>query len=233
MTNYSRKLIKYCDLTNPTHLDITHNCRNQVIMYTFKKDDQSDYLIHLVGKETPYDSFMSILHSGVIEAKNAFGFERHAHRKKSICFSEIPPFHLQKLVQNRYNYGVAFKKEWLLEKGAQRVWYAEKDSQNHASLMHLSNSLNNFQKEYFFNLAPFIDIPGKYGTSIYHFEWEREWRIIGNLSFLPEDVEFLILPEDVHDAARALFHEAESDDYGPNYNCPYYDPITDTYNEDP
>jgi len=201
-------------------------------MHVFKQDDQSDYLIHLVGKKEPYDSFMSILHSGTIEAKNAFGFKRHEHQKKSICFSEIPPVHLQRLVQNRYNYGVAFKKKWLLDKGAQRVWYVEKDSQTHSSLENLSSSLNGSEKQDFFNLAPFVDIPGEYGYSVYRFEWEREWRIIGNLSFSPEDIEFLILPGDDHGGARALFYDAEADDFGPNYKCPYYDPITDKYSED-
>lgn len=201
-------------------------------MHTFGQNDQSDYLIHLVGKDKPYESFMSILHSGIIKSRNAFGFKRHWHQKKSICFSEIPPVHLQKLVQSRYNHGVAFKKEWLLGKGAQRVWYVEKDSQTHSSLETLYGSLNQSQTNDFINLAPFIDIPGEYGDSAYRFEWEREWRIIGDFSFSPDDVEFLILPGDVHEAARTLFYEAEQESYGPNYKCPYYDPITNTYSED-
>jgi hypothetical protein len=201
-------------------------------MPEFTQDDQSDYLIHLVGKDNPYDSFMNILYSGVVEAKNAFGYKRQEHQKKSICFSEIPPVYLQKLVQRRFNHGVAFKKEWLLSKGAQRVWYIEKDSQTHSSLEKMSNHLNGTEKEDFFDLAPFIDIPGESGDSVYRFEWEREWRIIGDLSFSPDDVEFLILPGDVHEAARALFYDAEHDNYGPNYKCPYYDPITNTYSED-
>jgi hypothetical protein len=205
---------------------------NQKPMHDFKQDDQSDYLIHLVGKNKPYASFMDILHSRVIKARNAFGFKRYVHKKESVCFSEIPPFYLQKLVQSRYNYGIAFKKDWLLAQGAQRVWYIEKDSKTHSSLDHLSDSLNHNQKKDFFDLAPFIDIPGEYGNSVYRFEWEREWRIIGDLSFSPDDVEFLILPCDVHEGARAFFSDAEQEQYGPNYNCPYYDPITDKYSKD-
>lgn len=210
---------------------LCENWSEQLVAHVFRQDDQSEYLIHLVGKNNPYDSFMAILHSGVIEARNPFGFKRNEHQKKSACFSEIPPVHLQTLVKSRYNHGVAFKKEWLLSKGAQRVWYVEKDSRTNLSLEALSKSLNEDQKKDFFNLSPFIDIPGEYGNSIYRFEWEREWRIIGDLQFSPDDVEFLILPGDFHEAARAFFYDAEHDNYGPNYNCPYYDPITNTYSE--
>jgi hypothetical protein len=201
-------------------------------MPIFTEDDQSDYLIHLVGRDNPYDSFMSMLYSGVVEAKNAFGYKRHVHRKKSVCFSEIPPVYLQKLVQRRFNHGVAFKKEWLLSKGAQRVWYIERGSETHSSLENISNHLNETEKEDLFGLAPFIDISGEYGDSVYRFEWEREWRIIGDVSFSPDDVEFLILPREYHEAARSFFYQAEIDHVGPNYNCPYYDPITNTFSED-
>lgn len=200
-------------------------------MHKLKHDDQSDFLIHLVGKNDPYITFMNILSSGIIESKNSFGFKRSEHNKKSICFSEIPPLYLQKLVSRRYNYGIAFKKEWLLKQGAQRVWYIEKDSIAHSSIAFISNHLNGEEKEHFFNLAPFIDITGKYENSTYRFEWEREWRIVGNLSFTPDDVEFLILPSDVHELARDFFADAESEQTGPNYYCPYYDPITDKYSK--
>ncbi len=200
-------------------------------MHELKHDDQSDFLIHLVGKNEPYNTFMSILSSGIIESKNSFGFKKAVHKKKSICFSEIPPFYLQKLVSRRYNHGIAFKKDWLLEKGAQRVWYVEKDSKVHSSLIHISDNSHGAVKEHFFNLAPFIDIPGEYENSTYRFEWEREWRIVGDLSFTPDDVEFLILPSDVHERARDFFADAESEQIGPNYDCPYYDPITDSHSK--
>ena len=196
-------------------------------MNVIKNDDQSDYLIHLVGKEHPYETFMRILSSGKISSKNSFGFKKECHKKNSICFSEIPPKFLMKLVNRRYNYGIVFKKDWLLKVGAQRVWYVEKDSKEHISLDYLSNSLNELDKEHFFNLAPFIDIPGEYGSSRYRFEWEREWRVIGDLSFTPDDVAFLILPYDLHEPARSFFADAEVEQVGPNYDCPYYDPLAD------
>ncbi|KZM44403.1 hypothetical protein OA92_07020 [Marinomonas sp. SBI22] len=198
-------------------------------MNAIKNDDQSDYLIHLVGKENPYETFMRILSSGKVCSKNSFGYKKECHKKNSICFSEIPPKFLKKLVNRRYNYGIVFKKDWLLKVGAQRVWYVEKDSKEHISLTHLSNNLSGLDKEYFFDLAPFIDIPGEYGSSRYRFEWEREWRIIGDLSFAPDDVAFLILPCDVHEHARSFFADAEEEQVGPNYDCPYYDPLKDQF----
>lgn len=197
-------------------------------MQLFKQDDQSDYLIHLVGKVEPYETFMSILWEGLIRAKNNFGYLRPEQRQKSVCFSEIPPQYLQKLVNRRYNQGIAFKKDWLLEQGAQRVWYLEKNSKIHASLNFLANSLKGQEREKLLDLAPFIDISGKYGATSYRFEWEREWRFIGDLGFTPDDVAFLIIPGEKHDLARDFFADAEIMKTGPNYNCPYYDPLTDT-----
>lgn len=200
-------------------------------MHSFTNDDQSDFLVHLVGKNDPYNSFMSLLYSGCIEAKNSFGFKKSEHKIKSACFSEIPPPYLQKLVKQRYNYGVAFKKEWLLKNNGQRVWYIEKNSTAHTSLENMASTLVGPARDAFLELAPFIDIPGEYENSTYRFEWEREWRVAGNLSFLPSDVEFLILPKEVHEAARDFFQDAQNNHVGPNYNCPYYDPLTNTYSE--
>ncbi|MUK39613.1 hypothetical protein GNP82_18930 [Aliivibrio fischeri] len=196
-------------------------------MNKFTQDDQSDFLIHLVGKDESYTTFMNILSQGRIKSINAFGFNRMKHGKLSICFSEIPPVFIKKLVKRRANYGIAFKKSWLQEKGAQRIWYIEKNSKLHSSLVNISNELSVLIQDEFNNLAPFIDVSGDYGTSSYRFEWEREWRLIGDLSFTPDDVEFLILPGKDHDAAREFFADAELDGIGPNYNCPYYDPTTD------
>ena len=197
----------------------------------FINDDYSDYLIHLVGKNEPYNTFMSILSSGTLKAQSAFGFLKEIHNKKSICFSEIPPLYLKKLVQRRYNHGIAFNKKFLLEKGAQRVWYVEKDSAVHKSLVYLSLELSNDKISEFLNLAPFIDIPGKYGDTYYRFEWEREWRVLGNVSFSPRDVSFLIIPEDKHALARTFFKDAEEENIGPNYDCPYFDPLTNVYSK--
>ena len=60
-------------------------------------------------------------------------------------------------------------------------------------------------------LAPFVDRPGWYqgfcGDRKYFFEWEREWRHVGDLSFQDTDLSFLVLPEDEHLKLRMYLSE--------------------------
>jgi hypothetical protein len=59
---------------------------------------------------------------------------------------------------------------------------------------------------------------------MYLYEWEREWRHVGDLDFSETDPAFLIIPEDLHETARDFFHSAKIDDVGPSYECPFIDP---------
>ena len=72
-----------------------------------------------------------------------------------------------------------------------------------------------------------IDAPGVYDRREYLFDWEREWRHIGSMSFEPEDVAFLLIPEELHSKARSFFEGAYRDNLGPAYLCPYVDPSWD------
>lgn len=77
----------------------------------------------------------------------------------------------------------------------------------------------------FWVVAPFLDYPGTYGPTSYEFEWEREWRIPGGLTFGPSEVAFLFLPADLHDAASRFFDSAAQEGSGPTYRCPLLDPL--------
>jgi hypothetical protein len=35
------------------------------------------------------------------------------------------------------------------------------------------------------------------------------------------------IPEESHEAARSFFNDAETENLGPNYQCPYVDPLWD------
>jgi hypothetical protein len=70
-------------------------------------------------------------------------------------------------------------------------------------------------------VAPFIDIPGEHPGKRYEFEWEREWRHVGNFPFKVDEVDFLIIPEAEHQEAREYFRVAQEEQLGPNYCCPY------------
>ena len=69
-----------------------------------------------------------------------------------------------------------------------------------------------------------MDAPGDYSTGNYFFEWEREWRKLGDFKFTEVDVEFLVAPSALHEAARAFFDNAKADNLGPCYDCPFIDP---------
>ena len=73
-------------------------------------------------------------------------------------------------------------------------------------------------------LTALIDAPGKYGNQQFYFDWEREWRHVGPMSFNTENVAFLLIPEKLHSAARSFFEDAYRENIGPAYFCPYLDP---------
>jgi hypothetical protein len=60
--------------------------------------------------------------------------------------------------------------------------------------------------------------------STYFFEWEREWRKIGNFKFAVDDVACLIIPEELHSAAVGFFQTAKAENTGSAYECPFIDP---------
>lgn len=43
-------------------------------------------------------------------------------------------------------------------------------------------------------------------------------------NFKETDPAFLIIPEDLHAAVRGIFDDAERENVGPNYKCPFIDP---------
>jgi hypothetical protein len=47
---------------------------------------------------------------------------------------------------------------------------------------------------------------------------------VGDYDFLVDEVEFLIIPEKNHEAARAFFDGAKAENLGPSYDCPFIDP---------
>jgi hypothetical protein len=53
------------------------------------------------------------------------------------------------------------------------------------------------------------------GKSTYFFEWEGEWRKIADFNFDTDDVECLIIPEDLHGAAKNFFIDVKQENPGP------------------
>jgi hypothetical protein len=66
-----------------------------------------------------------------------------------------------------------------------------------------------------------LDHPCVYNGRPYRFEWEREWRIAGDVRFEPEDVAFLFIPGELHEQARQFSADVKIEDGGPAYACAY------------
>ncbi len=196
-------------------------------------DDLSNHLTHFTkpnGDGSAYNHMISICYEQVLTAASPFGIARRkapdVQTQNSVCFSEVPLHHLDRISERRSRYGIGFTKEFAKSKGALPVWYVEKDSQQNRILNRLIDSALDSDaptENEIWQLSPFIDVPGEYYGKPYRFEWEREWRVIGNFSFTPDETAFLIIPEELHETAAGFFRDAERDNTGPAYLCPYID----------
>lgn len=155
--------------------------------------DLSSYLIHMT--RTPED-LASILVTGRLEARSSFGLAgkrpEHAGTHRSVCLTETPASELGRFADKR-PYGLVFTREFIRSQGGQPVWYVRYGSPAFDALL---NEINRPRAgdgaSRFFELTPFIDMSKKDG---YEFEWEREWRVNGDIVFGWDDVAFLITPD--------------------------------------
>jgi len=200
-------------------------------------EDMSDFVVHFTKAsegprpKTPYDNIISILSMGRLQARNPFGLARNTapapESQCAVCFSETPLHQLSRLAGRRGPYGIGFTKDFLIARGGGPVLYAYAGTPHARALQKLvddARALPNPTVSLIWRVTPFVDLPGDYGGRSYRFEWEREWRHVGNLDFQPDDVAFLIIPEDLHEAARGFFEHARDENLGPAYLCPYIDP---------
>lgn len=161
--------------------------------------DMSQYAVHFTSSAA---TLGVILGTGCLKALGPFGFSwfrklaevRERHR--SVCFSEVPLDKIERLTRRHGNFGIAFTKDFLRTRQAARVWYLDQGS---SQAIALSDRLNSLQAAKDFSdpvweLTPFIDLmmPGTY-----QWDWEREWRVRGDMYFTLDDVAFVITPESV------------------------------------
>lgn len=199
--------------------------------------DMSAHVIHLVAGSTArdaYEAIISILGHGTLEARKPFGAARHdapdLASQRCVCFSEIPVDQLGRIIERRLPsdrsawHGIAFTKTFLVARGGGPILYAYEGTPQADAIRRLVRQARKSadpESHPVWDLAPFVDIPGRGGT--YYFEWEREWRHVGDLRFSPKDVAFLVMPEEFHEAAESFFEVARSEGTGPAYHCPYID----------
>jgi hypothetical protein len=122
-----------------------------------------------------------------------------------------------------------------------RVWYVEDSGPIAAKIKELVQTRVDGgvdPGDQFWRITPFIDFAKPHSTWE-DWRWEREWRVPGGLSFTPEDVAFLFLPEGSHEDARQFFVGHQAASASPAYLCPYVntrwprDRIEESLNEVP
>jgi hypothetical protein len=199
--------------------------------------DMSEYAVHFTKTAqmtSAYDVMITILWQGRILSGGPFGAAKNlialGNAQKSACFSEIPLDLLARLIARRSQYGIAFRQDFLVDRGGARVWYLDKDgpvADSFKETVRAAMAGGIVPSDAIWKVTPFVDYPGDYGGTQYRFEWEREWRVPGGLAFGPDDVAFLFIPEAFHGTARTFFEGALRENTGPAYLCPYVDPTWD------
>lgn len=192
--------------------------------------DMSDYVVHFSkdykGKDA-YTNMLSILGSGIIRARNPFGICRNKapdpSSQKAVCFSEVPLHLLGRLAEKRSEYGVVFRKDFVVHRHGNPILYAYKDQAVIYAIKALIAAAGEDEANPIWRVTPFVDAPGAYPNGSYFFEWEREWRKVGDFKFSTDDVAFLIIPENLHGAAKGFFENARQENLGPAYDCPFID----------
>lgn len=207
------------DPDRPTRMEVVG-----AILAKLRKEDRSGYYpwIDILGEGRlrPGDKLLGLGRNIVAVAD--------LHRV--VCFSEIPLDMLDRLIERRSLYGIGFRKDVVIAKGGAPLWYLDKDSTQAKLFQQLvraamASGVN--PDDPIWKLTPFVDNPGNYPGSRYRFEWQREWRVIGDFNFTPEDVAFLFLPEKDHEKARQFFVDVELEHTGPAYLGAYIDPRWD------
>lgn len=195
-------------------------------------EDMSDYLVHFTKDfdgATAYENSLSILSLQTIQARTPFGLARQfalsPEGQRTACFSEVPLHELNRLAQRRGPHGLGFPKQVVRKAGGVPVWYAYARSPANLALLELVRHAKTAGEadHPIWKIAPFVDAPGEYSGKKYFFEWEREWRVAGDFNFTIGDVAFLVMPEDLHEAARSFFETAVENNSGPGYFCPFID----------
>jgi hypothetical protein len=198
--------------------------------------DMSDYVVHFVkpSRSRPIDpphewtTIQQILLEQRLRAMNRFGIalpSRYAHIPKQnvVCLSEVPLGQLARLVERRSRCGIGFRKQFLVESGGGPIMYAYAGTEYEVAIRSMMESNLHSPCADIWKLTPMVDSAGasRAGGTPYHFEWEREWRVIGDIPFETEAVSFLIIPEEHHKGVRCVLDGPTED--APVYLCPIID----------
>ncbi|MGW0177309.1 abortive infection system antitoxin AbiGi family protein [Rhodococcus sp. NPDC003322] len=162
--------------------------------------DMSDYVVHFTDAQAILGK---ILGTGCLKASGPFGFSYYRTIKQvaaghhSVCLSEIPLDQIQRLTHRHGHYGIGFTKDFIRSKQGARVWYLDEGTVQAATMRTQLDALvadADFTHP-MWDLTPFVDLvmPSKR----FVFDWEREWRVRGDLEFTLADVAFVVTPNGI------------------------------------
>jgi hypothetical protein len=165
--------------------------------------DMSDYLVHFVGgrdatEQQRYDLVKTIVaERKLLAGPLAFGFAKG-------WTSPVPLTFLPRLVSRHGGFGVGLTKSHARASGGQRVWYVDDGTEVMSTLDALVAAATEARlwNDDLWKITRFIDrvTPDGDGRPRYEFDWEREWRVPGEIG-LPV-VPFLFIPESWQARAR-------------------------------
>jgi hypothetical protein len=183
------------------------------------REDLSRFLVHLtrdVGEQGARDNLISILRDQTIAARNPHCLFHHEFsrlgfsgvlkkRFNTVCFTETPLIHLQRLtgeIPGRRvelkEYGLVFAREDLIKRGASPAIYLNaKGTKLREYLLSRFRvdfkatkefkALKKTEAEHHESIVRYYSLINIIAEN-YDFTWEREWRHNGNLSFRYRDI---------------------------------------------
>ncbi len=173
----------------------------------------SQFLVHFTKSPK---ALASILATGCLRASGPYGFSwfrkipQVASQHSVVCLSEIPIDKINRLTRRHGHYGIAFPKSFIKSRHGARVWYVDQRSAQEQMLTRQMRSLSEHSNytHPLWSLTPFIDmvVPGEY-----EWDWEREWRVQGDLYFDQDDVSFFVTPEGIEEEPELVSLDVHPD----------------------
>jgi hypothetical protein len=190
---------------------------------TKKREELSTFLVHLTRNtdngRTAKENLIDIICGRIIEPRNAKGLfyntQEVSHQVKSVCFNETTLGDIRHMIGKFSGrdiqlsaYGVVFSKDFLIQKGANPVFYVNtyaSQDRKKAFIETIQQLSVDKQKE----IAPYVDIFGwtGEGKKIYDFHLEHEWRYPGNFEFEWKDIIFGLCDDEYIDELEQLFEQ--------------------------
>jgi hypothetical protein len=182
-----------------------------------RRSDLSTFLVHLTKDDqaqTARDNLRSILRSRTLEARSPMGWKNGlppeaTDKFKVVCFSEAPLEHAYSLAtpipgrRTRLSkYGLVFSKAVARERDCNPVWYVDMTPRSSWAIAKALDQLRDQLKTVTgstnspaWSILPFVEAMGTWANSRKEFSWEREWRHLGDFSFVKTDVTVVLCPE--------------------------------------